>query len=267
MSDAGLERDPAAQGRVVAALAGRAIRVQFRRAQFLIPAFLLPLVLLAVIASGTSAARNLPAFPDTGAYVGFVVGGTLMQGALLAGLTAGIALAADIEGGFFDRLLTAPLQRVTIILGRVLAAALLGVVQGVLFLSVAFVFGARYTGGVGGVLMAITLGALTAATLAGLAGAIALRTGSLSLLQNLFPLTFVLLFTAPAFFPRDLLNPTAEAIAAYNPLAYIVEGIRGALYDNPDLGDPWLGLAIAVGLVVLTTAVADLALRRRLATQ
>ena len=77
----------------------------------------------------------------------------------------------------------------------------------------------------------------------------------------------MLLFTAPAFFPRDLLNPTAEAIAAYNPLAYIVEGIRGALYDNPDLGDPWLGLAIAVGLVVLTTAVADLALRRRLATQ
>ena len=126
MSDAGLERDPAAQGRVVAALAGRAIRVQFRRAQFLIPAFLLPLVLLAVIASGTSAARNLPAFPDTGAYVGFVVGGTLMQGALLAGLTAGIALAADIEGGFFDRLLTAPLQRVTIILGRVVAAGLLG---------------------------------------------------------------------------------------------------------------------------------------------
>ena len=86
--DAGLEHDPAAQGRVVAALAARAIRVQFRRAQFLIPAFLLPLVLLAVIASGTSAARNLPAFPDTGAYVGFVVGGTLMQGALLAGLTA-----------------------------------------------------------------------------------------------------------------------------------------------------------------------------------
>ena len=43
----------------------------------------------------------------------------------------------------------------------------------------------------------------------------------------------MLLFTAPAFFPRDLLNPTAESIAAYNPLAYIVEGIRGALYDNP----------------------------------
>ncbi len=254
-------------GRVVAALAARAIRVQFRRAQFLIPAFMLPLVLLAVIASGTSAARGLPQFPDTGAYVGFVVGGTLMQGALLAGLTAGIALAGDIEGGFFDRLLTAPVQRVSIVLGRVAAACALGTVQGIVFLGVAFLFGARYSGGVAGVGVAITLGALTAGSLAGLACAIALRTGSLSLLQNLFPLTFVLLFTAPAFFPRELLNPTAEAIATYNPLAYIVEGIRAALFDDPGLGDSGLGLLVGAGLVLATTGLADLAMRRRLATQ
>lgn len=252
--------------RVVGALAARAIRVQFRRAQFLIPAFLLPLVLLAVIASGTSAARELPQFPDTGAYVGFVVAGTLMQGALLAGLTAGIALAGDIEGGFFDRLLTAPVQRVSIVLGRVAAACTLGVAQGFFFLGVAFLFGARYDGGVLGILTAILLGSLTAGALAGLASAIALRTGSLSLLQNLFPLTFVLLFTAPAFF-RELLDPTAEAIAAYNPLAYIVEGIRGALFDDPDLGDPLLGVVIGIALVVATTGLADLAMRRRLATQ
>ena len=47
--------------------------------------------------------------------------------------------------------------------------------------------------------------------MAALAAAIALRTGSLSLLQNLFPIVFVLLFTAPAFFPRDLLHPGSDA--------------------------------------------------------
>ncbi len=139
--------------RVVGALASRALRVQFRRAQFLIPAFLLPLVLLVVIASGTSSAKALPGFPTTGAYVGFVVGGTLMQGALLAGITAGIALAVDIEGGFFDRLLSAPIQRVSIVLGRVTASAGLGVVQAVVFLGVAWVFGARYEGGITGVVV------------------------------------------------------------------------------------------------------------------
>ena len=257
-------QDPATQARVVGALAGRALRVQFRRAQFLIPSFMLPLVLLAVIASGTSSARDLPGFPSTGAYIGFVVGGTLMQGALLAGITGGIALAVDIESGFFDRLLSAPIQRVSIVLGRVTASGALGVIQAVVFLTFAFIFGARYEGGVPGVAFAILLTALMAGGMAALAASIALRTGSLSLLQNLFPIVFVLLFTAPAFFPRDLLDGTMQTIAEYNPLTYVVEAIRASLHDDPALGDPLHGLIAAVGVLVLSTAIAVFAMRSRL---
>jgi len=264
MSATALDRDAAVQARVVAALAARALRSQFRRAQFLLPAFLLPLLLLAVIASGTSAARHLPGFPSTGAYVGFVVGGTLVQGALLAGLTAGVALAADIEGGFFDRLLTAPVQRVSIVLGRISASIALGVIQASLFLAVAFVFGARYQGGIAGVAFAICIAAIAAGGMAGLASAIALRTGSLSLLQNLFPIVFVFLFTAPAFFPRALLGPTLRHIAVFNPLTYVVEGIRGALHASAALGDPWQGLVAATGLLLVTTTLSVLAMRGRL---
>ena len=261
---ASIDRDPATQLRVVGALAQRGLRVQFRRAQFLIPSFLLPLVLLAVIASGTSSARHLPGFPSTGAYIGFVVGGTLMQGALLAGITAGIALAVDIEGGFFDRLLSAPIHRVSIVLGRVAAAAALGACQATLFLTVAFLFGARYQGGVPGVAFAIFLTALTAGGMAALAASIALRTGSLSLLQNLFPIVFVLLFTAPAFFPRDLLNGTMRSISQYNPLTYIVEAIRAALHDDTALGSPLNGVLAATALLAGATAIAVWAMRARL---
>ena len=80
------------EGRVVLALGRRALSVQFRRAQLLMPTFVLPLMLLAVIASGTSAAQDLRGFPDVGSYLAFVVPGTLIQGALLAGLTSGAAL-------------------------------------------------------------------------------------------------------------------------------------------------------------------------------
>ena len=55
------------------------------------------------------------------------------------------------------------------------------------------------------ILASIVLAAITAVGIGGIASAIALRTGSLSLLQSIFPFVFVLLFTAPAFFPRDLL--------------------------------------------------------------
>lgn len=266
MSTAALERDPGVQARVVSALAARGLRIQMRRAQFLIPAFLLPLVLLAVIASGTSAATSLRGFPDTGAYIGFVVAGTLMQGALLGGITAGISVASDIEGGFFDRLLAAPVHRVSLVLGRVCGTAVLGALQATLFLAVAFGFGARYEGGVLGVLVAILLASVTSAATAGIGAAIALRTGSLSLLQNLFPFVFVLLFTAPAFFPRDLLDPALRDVARFNPLTYIVEGIRAALHDDRALGDPWLGLAAAFAFAAFATALAVWAMREKLRT-
>jgi ABC-2 type transport system permease protein len=250
--------------RVVVALGRRALSVQFRRAQLLMPTFVLPLMLLAVIASGTSAAQGLEAFPDVSSYLGFVVPGTIIQGALLAGLTAGVALASDIEFGFFDRLLAAPVARTSLVLGRLAGTLGLSVLQSAFFLLVALLFGARYPGGVDGAVAAIAIAAVTAVGIGGIAAAIALRTGSLSLLQSIFPLVFILLFTAPAFFPRELLAPALRDLAPYNPLTYVVEAVRALLAGDASLGDPWAGAAAAVGLAMALTVLATLALRERL---
>jgi ABC-2 type transport system permease protein len=250
----------------VLALGRRALSVQFRRAQLLMPTFVLPLMLLAVIASGTSAAQDLRGFPDIGSYLAFIVPGTLIQGALLAGLTSGIAFASDIEFGFFDRLLTAPVRRTSLVLGRQAGTVGLSLLQSVFFLCVTFAVGARFDGGLPAALGAIGLAAITAVALGGLASAIAIRTGSLSLLQSIFPFVFVLLFTAPAFFPRDLLAPALHDLAAYNPLTYVVEAVRGMLIGDDSIGDPLAGLAAAVGMALVATALATLALRERLRT-
>jgi ABC-2 type transport system permease protein len=251
------------QTRVAFALAGRGLRVQLRRAQFLVPSFMLPLVLLGIIASGTSSATQLRGFPDTGAFIGFVVGGTIVQGTLFAGLTGGIAMASDIEGGFMDRLMAAPVSRIALVFGRILGASVVGAFQVLVFLGVAFIFGARYEGGIIGIAEVVVLASVSAGAVAGLASAIALRTGSMQLMQNLFPIMFVLLFTAPAFFPREFLNPALESVAPYNPLTYVVEGIRAAMHDNPALGSPLHGLLAAVGFLVASTALAVMAMRSR----
>jgi len=250
--------------RVVAALGRRALTVQFRRAQLLMPTFVLPLMLLAVIASGTSAAQGLEGFPDIGSYLTFVVPGTIVQGTILAGLTAGIALASDIEFGFFDRLLAAPVHRTSLVLGRLCGTLGLALLQSSVFLIVAAVFGARYPGGPAGLVATVGLAGMTAVGIGGIAAAIALRTGSLSLLQSLFPFMFVLLFTAPAFFPQDLLTPVLESVSVVNPLTYIVEAVRGLLAGDSSLGSPWAGLASATGLAIATTALATAALKARL---
>jgi ABC-2 type transport system permease protein len=254
----------AGEGRVVLALGRRSLSVQFRRAQLLMPTFVLPLMLLAVIASGTSAAQDLREFPDVASYLAFMVPGTIIQGALLAGLTSGAALAGDIEFGFFDRLLAAPVRRTSLVIGRQAGTLGLSVLQTVLFLVIAVLFGADFPGGVGGALATIVLAAITAVGIGGIAAAIALRTGSLALMQSIFPFVFVLLFTAPAFFPRELLTPALRDVSVYNPLTYVVVAVRGLLAADSALGVPWVGLAAAIGLALATTALATFALAQRL---
>ena len=256
----------AREGGVVRALARRALIIQFRRAQLVMPTFVLPLMLLAVIASGTSAARGLPGFPDVKSYISFVIAGTVIQGTLLAGLTTGIQLASDIEFGFFDRLVAAPVHRTSIVIVRLCGTVGLALMQSSLFLFVAWIFGARYPGGFGGIAGTVGIAALTAAGIGGIAASIALRTGSLAFLQSIFPFMFVLLFTAPAFFPQELLTPVLRDMSTYNPLTYIVEGCRGLLQGNDALGNPWYALLAAGCLVVATTALATFALRERLRT-
>ena len=241
------------------ALGRRALSVQFRRAQLLMPTFVLPLMLLAVIASGTSAAQGLDGFPDVASYLAFIVPGTIIQGALLAGLTSGTALASDIEFGFFDRLLAAPVRRTSLVIGRQAGTLGLSLLQTMFFLVVAYLFGARYPGGVEAVLATIVLAAITAIGIGGIAAAIALRTGSLSLLQSIFPFVFVLLFTARRSSRATCSRPCCATLARFNPLTYVVEAVRGLLAADSSLGDPWLGLAAAVVLALATTALATFA--------
>ena len=203
----------AREGRVVFALGKRSLSLQFRRAQLLMPTFVLPLMLLAVIASGTRAAQGPARVPGRRLVPGLRRARHDHPGRAAGGLTSGTALAADIEFGFFDRLLAAPVRRTSLVIGRQAGTLGLSVLQTIFFLLVAFVFGARYPGGVGAALATIVLAAITAVGIGGIAAAIALRTGSLALMQSIFPFVFVLLFTAPAFFPRELLTPALRDVA------------------------------------------------------
>jgi ABC-2 type transport system permease protein len=150
------------------------------------------------------------------------------------------------------------------VLGRLFGTFALSLLQTTWFLLVALLFGARYPGGVPAALGTIALASITAVGMGGVSAAIALRTGSLSLLQSLFPFMFVMLFTAPAFFPHDLLVPVLRDVSVYNPLTYVVEGVRGMLGADTALGSPVAGFAAALGLAVATTTLATFALKERL---
>jgi ABC-2 type transport system permease protein len=254
----------AVNARVVRALGMRSIRQTFRRPQLMAPIVVFPTILLAIQTGGAGGAVNLPGFPPVQSFLQFMLAGAMMQSLMLAGNSGGIALAVDIEMGFTDRLFAAPISRFTIVLGRLVGTAALGLFASLWFLAIGLIFGAHIESGVAGALLAIFLVTATAMAVGGIGAAIALRTGSASVVQGLFPLVLVVLFLSSAFFPVHLMIQPAQAIAEYNPLSFVVEGIREPIISGIDAADTLYAVLAIVGIVALGLLLSARALRHRL---
>ena len=250
--------------RVIAALGARSVKQTFRRPQLMAPIIVFPSILLAIQSAGAGRAVDLPGFPPVDNFLSFMLAGAMIQSTMLAGNSGGIALAVDIEMGFTDRLLAAPISRFAIVLGRLAGTAALAGLSALWFLAVGLIFGASIQEGVPGAVLMVILVVLSGLAFGGIVASVALRTGRASVVQGLFPLVFVILFLSSAFFPDNLMVEPAASIAEYNPLSFIVEGIRDPVISSVT----WSEVAKALGSIALIggigIALSALALRRRL---
>ncbi|MDP2711642.1 MAG: ABC transporter permease [Solirubrobacteraceae bacterium] len=248
----------------VGLLSGRAIKRILRNPAQMIFPIAFPLVLLAVNAAGLDAATRLPGFP-TASYLDFALAVPFMQGALFAALNGGQDLARDIEGGFLDRLAMTPIGGAALLAGQLGGALFMGLVSAILYLVVGIAFGAGIASGAGGALVLVLLALAISFAFACFGTFVALRAGTGEAVQGFFPLFFVLLFLSSAFFPRDLIEQEwFRIIATYNPVSYMVEGIRSLVisgWDGQALAQAFAIAAIAtVGFLALSAR----ALRTRL---
>ena len=177
--------------RVIGALGARAILQTIRRPQLFSPILIFPTLLLAIQTGGAGRGVDLPGFPPVNSFLDFIMAGAMIQSTLLAANSGGIALAVDIEMGFTDRLLAAPISRYAIVLGRLAGTAVLGAFSAIWFIAVGLIFGMRIDEGVPGALVMIVFVSLSAVAFGGIGAAVALRTGKASVVQGLFPLVFV----------------------------------------------------------------------------
>ena len=109
--------------RVIGALGAWAVKQTFRRPQLMAPIVVFPSLLLAIFVGGAGRGVDLSGFPQVNGFLDFALAGAMIQSTLLAGNSGGIALAVDIEMGFTDRLLAAPIPRYAIVLGRLAGTA------------------------------------------------------------------------------------------------------------------------------------------------
>jgi ABC-2 type transport system permease protein len=254
-----------ANARVVSALSRRSLKQAFRRPQFLAPILIFPTLFLAVNVGGAGRATEIPAFPDVAGFLDFELAGAIVQSTMLAAVSGGIALALDIESGFMDRLIASPISRASIVVGRLASTAAMGVLAGVWFISIGLIFGAEVQGGVPGALLVIVMSAACASAWGGFGAALALRSGTASVVQGIFPLVFVIIFLSSAFFPGNLLLEPAKSISDWNPMSYIAEGMRDPIVSEISLDPVLEGMAAIAGVLAIGAALSVWGMRKRLA--
>jgi ABC-2 type transport system permease protein len=253
----------ATEARVVAALGRRSIKQAFRRPQFLAPILIFPSLFLAVNTGGAGRAVDLPQFPPVHGFLDFQLAGAMLQSTMLAGVSAAIALALDMEMGFIDRLVAAPISRWSFVLGRLAATGVLGIVSGLWFLSIGLIFGAHIGAGPAGALVVLALVALNAMAFGTIGAALALNSGSASVAQGIFPIVFVILFLSTAFFPENLLMEPAHTIAEWNPMSLIADGLRDPIISELTWSETLKGLGGIAIIGTIGVLLCALGLRRR----
>jgi ABC-2 type transport system permease protein len=238
-------------------LGRRAVREVVRMPEATIPTLFIPLFFLVVNIGQVS--RTFPSstpFLRGEGYVAFQLPVSLMFAVATA--TSGLALVTDIELGYFDKLLVAPVRRSSLIFGRLMADLVRGTAASALVLLVGIALGASVRSGVLGAIVIVLLSALFGVAYAGFGILIALRTRNVQATQSSFLLFFPLLFLTPNFVPFDRLSSLMEALARINPISYVIVGLRGLIIDGWNAGQ----LAVCVGVILgLGVSLTGLSLR------
>jgi ABC-2 type transport system permease protein len=248
----------------VGMLARRSVVRTLRQPAMVVPAIVFPLILLSINSSGLDSTTKIPGFP-TNSYFEFALAIAFVQGALFSANSAGTNVASDIESGFLNRLSLTPLRRAALMMGQLSGIVALGLIQALTFLAVGVLAGAGIEAGFGGALVIILLSLTISLAFGSIGAFVALRSGSGEAVQGVFPLFFAALFLSSMALPRNLIEiGWFQTVATYNPVSYMLEGIRSLVITGWDGEALALGFACAGGLALVAMAAASSALRTRM---
>ena len=234
---------------IALALWRRSLNEVLRVRGALLPATIAPVVFLLGMTGQFGRLTGLDGFP-TDSYLSWIVPLSCLQGAGFAGAATGSNLARDIEQGWFDRLLVAPVPRPMLLAGPILGGVSRSLVPATVVLVCGLALGAELTGGVPGLiaLYVASAGFCTVAALWGIYLALTFRT------QQAGPLmqqgVFLAVFLSTAYTPEVLLRGWLAETAGLNPVTQVLQLARQATVSgiDPSLANTLPGLFALAGM-------------------
>jgi ABC-2 type transport system permease protein len=185
-----------------------------------------------------------------GNYVQFVAPGIIAMTVLFSSVFSGMGLLWDRQFGFLKETLVAPVPRLYVMLGKVLGAATVAMIQGLLVAIVCFIAGFRVVD-----VMAIPAALLFMGLIACLFSALGTAIGAtieniqgFQLVMNF--LVMPIFFLSGALYPLSNLPGVLSVVTSLDPLAYGVDGLRTTL-----IGISHFGLTADLSVLVVVTTI------------
>ena len=178
------------------------------------------------------------------------VPGLLVQLGIFGGLFVGFGIIAEWRSGVIDRQLVSPAARTAIITGRTLRDVVVITVQAIVLVSAAFFMGLRVP--VAALLIGLVLVALLGAAFSFISNAIGIATKSEDALAPMVnTLALPILLLSGILLPMTLAPAWLQTVANFNPFKHIVEALRAVFLGQFDAPIVWIGLLLAVVLVII----------------
>ena len=178
------------------------------------------------------------------------VPGLLVQLGIFGGLFVGFGIIAEWRSGVIDRQLVTPAARTSIIAGRTLRDVVVITVQAIVLVGCSWLLGLRVP--VGALLIGLVLVALLGAAFSFISNAIGIATKSEDALAPMVnTLALPILLLSGILLPMNIAPLWLQTVSNFNPFKHIVEALRAVF--RSDFSDPivWIGVVLAVILVVL----------------
>ncbi len=194
----------------------------------IVGALAMPLFFLAFLGLGFRRI-SIPGLEGGMNYIRFLVPGILGMSLLFSSTFAGLSVLWDREFGFLKEIMVAPVNRVSIVLGRMAGGMTTALIQAMLILGISFLMGFKITS-IHSVLLALVFMTLIAATFIGLGLIFASKMRDIqgfSIIMNF--VIFPLFFLSGALYPLENFPSWLKYLSHIDPLTYGVDGLRRAL--------------------------------------
>lgn len=205
-------------------------------------------------AAATAAMENIFGTSD---YFSFLAAGMLAFVILFTAMFSGMSIVWDRRFGFLNKLLSTPVGRGSVVMGKVLSSVFKSLAQAAIVLVIAVVLGmstAHLT--IAGIAGTFAIMFLMALGLSSLFVMLALRSTDWQTqmaIMNL--LNLPLLFASNALFPAKLMPTWLQYVVKVNPVSYATDAARQLLLSATGMNTLALDFGYLIGFAALFSAV------------